>query len=44
VVATSSGPTIRASITAAAGTHLLSVQAWDTTGSLYKTDQTVNVY
>ena len=44
VVATSSGPTIRSQVTAAAGTHLLSVQAWDTTGSLYKTDQTVNVY
>jgi Big-like domain-containing protein len=44
VVGTSSGPTIRANVTAAAGTHLLSVQAWDTTGALYKTDQTVNVY
>ena len=44
VVATSTGPTIRANVTAAAGTHLLSVQAWDTTGALYKTDQTVNVY
>lgn len=44
VVATSSGPTIRASVTAAAGTHLLSVQAWDTTGALYKTDQTVDIY
>jgi hypothetical protein len=44
VVGTSTGPTIRAQVTAAAGTHLHSVQAWDTTGSLYKTDQTVNVY
>jgi hypothetical protein len=44
VVATSTGPTIRANVTAAAGTHLLSVQAWDTSGALYKTDQTVNVY
>ncbi len=44
VVATSTGPTIRAQVTAAAGTHLLTVQAWDSTGALYKTDQTVNVY
>lgn len=44
VVTTSTGPTIRANITAAAGTHLLTVQAWDATGSLYKTDQTVNIY
>ena len=44
VVATSTGPTIRSSVTAAAGTHLLSVQAWDTTGALYKTDETVNIY
>lgn len=44
VVATSTGPTIRANVTAAAGTHLLSVQAWDTDGQLYKTDQTVNIY
>jgi hypothetical protein len=44
VVATSTGPTIRSNVTAAAGTHLLSVQAWDTTGALYKTDETVNIY
>ena len=44
VVATSTGPTIRSSVTAAAGTHLLSVQAWDSTGALYKTDETVNIY
>jgi hypothetical protein len=43
VVATSTGPTIRSQVTANAGSHLLSVQAWDTTGALYKTDQNVNV-
>ena len=44
VVATSTGATIVSTVTAAAGTHLLTVQAWDTTGTLYKTQQTVNVY
>ncbi len=43
VVATSTGPTIRSQVTANAGSHLLSVQAWDTTGALYKTDQNVNI-
>lgn len=43
VVATSSGPTILANITASHGTHLLSVQAWDTSGNLYKSQVTVNV-
>jgi hypothetical protein len=44
VVATSTGATIVAIVTAAAGRHLLTVQAWDATGTLYKTQQTVNVY
>ncbi len=44
VVGTSTGPSIRAEVTGVAGTHLLTVQAWDTTGSLYKTEQTVNIY
>jgi hypothetical protein len=43
LVATSSGATIVATVTATAGTHLLTVQAWDTTGTLYKTQHTVNV-
>jgi hypothetical protein len=43
VVATSNGATIVATVTASAGTHLLTVQAWDTTGTLYKTQHTVNV-
>ena len=44
VVATSTGATVVAKVTASAGTHLLTVEAWDTTGTLYKTQQTVNVY
>jgi hypothetical protein len=43
VVATSSGPTILANISASHGTHLLTVQAWDTSGYLYKSQVTVNV-
>jgi hypothetical protein len=44
VVGTSTGPTIVATVTASAGTHLLTVQGWDTKGALYKTQQVVNVY
>jgi hypothetical protein len=44
VVGTSTGPTIVATVTASAGTHLLTVQSWDTKGALYKTQQVVNVY
>lgn len=44
LVETSTGATIVATVTATAGTHLLTVQAWDTTGTLYKTQHTVNVY
>jgi hypothetical protein len=44
VVASSTGPTIRAQVEASAGSHLLTVEAWDTTGALYKSQQTVNVY
>lgn len=42
-VAASNGPTIVSTVAAARGTHQLVVQAWDTTGALYKTVQTVNV-
>lgn len=42
-VGSSTGPTIYQTINAAHGTHLITVQAWDTTGMLYKTQQTVNV-
>lgn len=43
VVLTSTGPSIRGSITGSPGTHLLTFQAWDTTGALYKYQETVNV-
>ena len=42
-VATSGGPTILANVTATPGTHLLTVQAWDASGNLYKSQVTVNV-
>ena len=42
-VGSSTGPTIYTPVTAAPGTHLLTIQAWDTTGALYKTQETVNV-
>jgi hypothetical protein len=43
VVATSGGPTILSNVTATPGTHLLTVQAWDASGNLYKNAVTVNV-
>ncbi len=43
VVVTSTGPTIRGDVTAKPGTHLLTFEAWDTTGALYKYQETVNV-
>lgn len=43
VVATSGGPTLIANVTATPGTHLLTVQAWDASGNLYKSLVTVNV-
>lgn len=43
VVATSGGPTLLANVTATSGTHLLTVQAWDSTGNLYKSEVTINV-
>jgi hypothetical protein len=42
-VATSAGPTILSNVTATPGTHLLTVQAWDASGNLYKSEVTVNV-
>lgn len=44
LVASSTGPTIRATLSATHGTYVLPVQAWDNTGALYKTQPTVNVY
>jgi hypothetical protein len=43
VVATSGGPTILSNVTATPGTHLVTVQAWDASGNLYKSQVTVNV-
>jgi hypothetical protein len=42
-VGASSGPTFDQSITAAKGTHILIIQAWDTAGKLYRLTENVNV-
>lgn len=43
-VAASSGPTIRQTIsTVLSGTHILTYQAWDTAGHLYRVQQNVNI-
>ncbi|MGC2698129.1 MAG: hypothetical protein WA738_20260 [Candidatus Angelobacter sp.] len=39
----SSGPTFDQPITAAKGTHILVVQAWDTAGKIYRLTENVNV-
>jgi hypothetical protein len=43
LVVSSSGPSIRGTVTANPGTHLLTYQAWDTTGALYTYQESVNV-
>jgi len=43
VVGTSSGPTFDQPISAAKGTHILVIQAWDTEGKLYRLTENVNV-
>jgi hypothetical protein len=43
VVLTSTGPSIRGNVSASPGTHLLTFEAWDTTGALYKNQEAVNV-
>ena len=43
VVGTSSGPVFDQPITAAKGTHVLVIQAWDTAGKLYRLTENVNV-
>ena len=43
VVGTSSGPTFDQPISAAKGTHILILQAWDTAGKLYRLTENVNV-
>lgn len=42
-VGASSGPTFDQPISAAKGTHILVVQAWDTAGKLYRLTENVNV-
>jgi hypothetical protein len=43
VVGASSGPTFDQPISAAKGTHILVIQAWDTAGKLYRLTENVNV-
>jgi hypothetical protein len=43
VVAVSSGPTLDQQVTANKGTQILTIQAWDTAGKLYRSVQNVNV-
>ena len=43
VVAISSGPTLDQQVTANKGTQILTIQAWDTAGKLYRSVQNVNV-
>jgi hypothetical protein len=42
-VGASSGPTFDQTISAAKGTHILVIQAWDTAGKLYRLTENVNV-
>jgi hypothetical protein len=43
LVDTANGPSVYKHQTASPGTHLITVQAWDTKGILYKLQETVNV-
>jgi hypothetical protein len=43
VVAISSGPSLDQQVNANKGTHILTIQAWDTAGKLYRSVQNVNV-
>ena len=43
VAGTSSGPVFDQEITAAKGTHIVVIQAWDTAGRLYRLTENVNV-
>ncbi len=43
-IASSSGPTLRQTVsTSLTGTHILTFQAWDTAGHLYRVQQNVNI-
>lgn len=43
VVATSFGPTLDQKVSAAKGTHILVIQAWDASGKIYRSTANVNV-
>jgi len=43
VVANSFGPTVDQQVSAAKGTHIMVIQAWDTAGKLYRYTENVNV-
>jgi hypothetical protein len=43
VVAESSGPTFHQNLSASKGTHILTLQAWDVDGRLYRVTENVNV-
>jgi hypothetical protein len=43
VAGVSSGPVFDQPISAAKGTHIMVIQAWDTQGRLYRVTQNVNV-
>jgi hypothetical protein len=43
VVAQSFGPTLDQPVTAPKGTRILTIQAWDTAGKLYRSTMNVNV-
>jgi hypothetical protein len=43
VTVATSGPTVDQPISAAKGTHIVVVQAWDTAGKLYRFTENVNV-
>lgn len=43
VVAQSSGPVLDQNVTVSKGTHIMTLQAWDTLGRLYRTTENVNV-
>ncbi len=43
-IAASNGPTLRQTVTASvSGTHILTFQAWDTAGHLYRLQQNINI-
>ena len=44
LVATSNGPTMTSTVeNAPSGTHILTLQAWDTTGAIYRVQYNINI-